>query len=908
MADQAQLELLRALRFRLLELLRLLTMRHQLLKEGEAVAHQRLEERVVELDGSGTHRTLEEALANGWTGRIRLGPGRHVLQQARQLPDGVHLLGAGPDTTILEGPIEESALLDLVGRGACRLEGFTIQASSLAEGENGALVIAGEERRVEVRDCVFLGHGADASLSGIALAGSVHADVRRCQFRDLDAGLAADDDVELNVVECTSERNDVGFFLSGACRGQVTDSTCRANRKSGLVCLEDSIVRIERNVITDTEGPGIFVRGRSAPVIRSNTCHANAHHGIEVRDRARPTIQGNVCRSNARSGIAWWDRSSGVARENTVESNGAGGITLAGRACADLERNVCRGNGMEIAYFEDAGSTARENTCAGGKNGEGVGISVAGTAHTRLERNHCTDHDLGIFCMEEACVNVQANTCTGNRVGLLVAGSAVVVAEGNLLKDNLEHGLAFDEQTSGIARGNVASGNGEYGIHIGGQTAVQLEDNRAEGNGKQGISIQEREVLDGEVPDEARSDLFSKLRRDITIAANVEQYGWHAQAVYPLASNPSHEPFVYSIGVQRTHGHPEFLVVGMNPENGGLIIQTLVERIAAGERFHAGDRLDQVIQPGYQVALQDVPPHHYRALFGAALDFYDSAEFEVLQVVIPDKQKRYPGEPGCDPAYIERQDLDALVAALLEDEDAESRPSPDSDDDDADDVPAAGDLLDIGSCTVGASGLVMFGDARAFWGGDRDLTDREVAWRAFAEQMEAADIERTGWAVLRDATGQAMAVVVIVPEDVEACQVMLNVQEPGSTTFLGCSVAVDLGAMLIGGDLPWEAVGPIHLPSKLLLVGDPQQLHSDPRWARARDAIAETFLKDKPYRLAPIGEGGRIAIVAVTGQSPFQPRLALAPDGHVVAAVFPFLTESGSPAARPRGPRPWSPS
>ena len=81
------------------------------------------------------------------------------------------------------------------------------------------------------------------------------------------------------------------------------------------------------------------------------------------------------------------------------------------------------------------------------------------------------------------------------------------------------------------------------------------------------------------------------------------------------------------------------------------------DRIKQGARYASGDSLDEVID-GYPVRLREV---ERRASFedhvGYALWFYAGKPFRLFQVVWPDKDGRFPGEPGCWEELKERQPL-----------------------------------------------------------------------------------------------------------------------------------------------------------------------------------------------------------------------------------------------------------
>lgn len=48
-------------------------------------------------------------------------------------------------------------------------------------------------------------------------------------------------------------------------------------------------------------------------------------------------------------------------------------------------------------------------------------------------------------------------------------------------------------------------------------------------------------------------------------------------------------PWLYTVGLLDTVGHPELIVAGVQPEAGAAVIHDLAERVMAGERFFIGE-------------------------------------------------------------------------------------------------------------------------------------------------------------------------------------------------------------------------------------------------------------------------------------------------------------------------------
>ena len=140
------------------------------------------------------------------------------------------------------------------------------------------------------------------------------------------------------------------------------------------------------------------------------------------------------------------------------------------------------------------------------------------------------------------------------------------------------------------------------------------------------------------------------------IVACVADPGWSVQAV-PAGQTADEPSFAYTIGLFQNYEHPELIVLGLRPELMHSMLNTVGERIKAGERLRPGDRLAEVID-GFDVTLRPVlDPRSFEEHVGYARWFYKGAPFPLFQLVWPDKQARFPGEPGTADAFNRQQPL-----------------------------------------------------------------------------------------------------------------------------------------------------------------------------------------------------------------------------------------------------------
>lgn len=140
------------------------------------------------------------------------------------------------------------------------------------------------------------------------------------------------------------------------------------------------------------------------------------------------------------------------------------------------------------------------------------------------------------------------------------------------------------------------------------------------------------------------------------VVADIGEYGWHCIQVadehHPEhaaenAALPPHEvydaAFSYTVGVWRTFGHPELILVG-RWAHAHAYLNVIVEMVREGGRFAPGDRTDEVLQ-GYEVEFGSVSDARRLELLTWA-DWANLREpFEALQVILPDRAGRWPADP-----------------------------------------------------------------------------------------------------------------------------------------------------------------------------------------------------------------------------------------------------------------------
>jgi hypothetical protein len=131
------------------------------------------------------------------------------------------------------------------------------------------------------------------------------------------------------------------------------------------------------------------------------------------------------------------------------------------------------------------------------------------------------------------------------------------------------------------------------------------------------------------------------------IEGDIAEYGWSVMKVAADGSDPN---FAYSIGMERTLGHPEIIIVGLPLDIAHRLINDVGEAVKNGKRYSAGAVSDEFLE-GFDVTFRHVPEYQYRAYLGWGSRVYGGHGFRVLQMIYPDKQRRWPWQDGVSPGF-----------------------------------------------------------------------------------------------------------------------------------------------------------------------------------------------------------------------------------------------------------------
>lgn len=119
---------------------------------------------------------------------------------------------------------------------------------------------------------------------------------------------------------------------------------------------------------------------------------------------------------------------------------------------------------------------------------------------------------------------------------------------------------------------------------------------------------------------------------------DIEEYGCHILHVFEEGEYPR---FTYSIGIEKNTGQPELVVTGLKRELAHWIINEYNNRVKAGEVFEQNKYYQDFLE-GFEVTFKEVEKKHYPEYFGWGNWLYKGDNFQVLQLIYPDKSGVWP--------------------------------------------------------------------------------------------------------------------------------------------------------------------------------------------------------------------------------------------------------------------------
>jgi hypothetical protein len=137
---------------------------------------------------------------------------------------------------------------------------------------------------------------------------------------------------------------------------------------------------------------------------------------------------------------------------------------------------------------------------------------------------------------------------------------------------------------------------------------------------------------------------------------DIEQFGCHILHITAEGELP---PFSYTLGIQRTSGAPELIVVGLKRPIAHFVLNEYNRRVREGEHFTDGQLAGGFLE-GFDCLFREVDRENYREYLGWDVWLYGGDDFNTLQLVYPNTSGVWPWQSEADQRFRSWQTILAL--------------------------------------------------------------------------------------------------------------------------------------------------------------------------------------------------------------------------------------------------------
>lgn len=138
---------------------------------------------------------------------------------------------------------------------------------------------------------------------------------------------------------------------------------------------------------------------------------------------------------------------------------------------------------------------------------------------------------------------------------------------------------------------------------------------------------------------------------DSTVLRDVEQNG--VQLFFDEVEDPA-TTRAFTLGLFHLRQRPEILAFGLPEELAGQVLELVADDVEDGVEYEVGQKHEGIVH-GYPVTFGRVTKAQVRALLPELVSAYGTDDVPVLQLVYPDRQGRWPWDPGVREGFSEGQ-------------------------------------------------------------------------------------------------------------------------------------------------------------------------------------------------------------------------------------------------------------
>ncbi len=195
----------------------------------------------------------------------------------------------------------------------------------------------------------------------------------------------------LTMRDSVASDNAVAGLLVATGAPQVAGSTFEDNAVCGVCYLGTATGRLVGSRVA-TNGAGVLLGERSAPLVRDNQVEGNQRAGLVLEGSVRAVVRGNTLRSNGSIGVAVYGTARPRVRGNDVSGHDQAGVLVdvaAGAAPRVLDNELGDNGSAGLVFMGSSGGLASGNSCSGSR----FGLVLDGEADPQLGENDCALQD-----------------------------------------------------------------------------------------------------------------------------------------------------------------------------------------------------------------------------------------------------------------------------------------------------------------------------------------------------------------------------------------------------------------------------------------------------------------------------------------------------------------------------------
>lgn len=150
------------------------------------------------------------------------------------------------------------------------------------------------------------------------------------------------------------------------------------------------------------------------------------------------------------------------------------------------------------------------------------------------------------------------------------------------------------------------------------------------------------------------TEVCNANKGDQKALADIATYGLHIINVKEELELP---PFSYSIGIEKSLGMPELIVIGLRHEVAQAVINECYRQMKLGTAIRPGVAVSDLLGGDFKCLIGEVSSTYYKDYMGWAIWLHEGTGFRTYQIIFPSTAGVFPWEPEASEWFKSRQPL-----------------------------------------------------------------------------------------------------------------------------------------------------------------------------------------------------------------------------------------------------------